>query len=305
MKKAGLALLSMALLLVAAASAEEAPPFDGELAMDHLRTQIRFGPRVPGTEAHANTLAWMTALLETLAPRVTERRFRAQCELNGESVEGVNLIASFRVEEKERIFIGAHWDSRAYADLDPDESKRKEPVPGANDGASGVGVLLALADLLSKNPPPVGVDLLFFDVEDQGIPGDSMGYCVGSRLIAASSSLTGFTPRYGIVIDMVGDEDLLFYREKNSVLHAPLLVEKVFRIGGRIAPERFADTGMISLYDDHVPFLQAGIPVIVLAGFGYPEWHTTSDLPGICSARALEDVGKVLAELIWGDHEIP
>ncbi len=303
MKKIGITLLSTFLLISSAAA--EAPPFDGELAMDHLRTQVRFGPRVPGTEAHAKTLAWMTGLLETLAPRVVERRFRAHCELNGESVEGVNLIASFGIDKKERIFIGAHWDSRAYADLDPDESKRNEPVPGANDGASGVGVLLALADLLAKNPPTVGVDLLFFDVEDQGIPRDSAGYCIGSRQIAASSSLTGFNPRYGIVIDMVGDEDLLFYREKKSVRQAPALVEKVLRIGERLAPERFADDGMISLYDDHAPFLQAGIPAIVLAGYGYPEWHTTADLPGICSARALGDVGKVLAELIWVDHEIP
>jgi hypothetical protein len=273
--------------------------------MELLRAQVAFGPRVPGSEAHEKTRSWIRARLVGAAPRVEERRFRGVNSLTGEAFEGVNLRASFRPELTERIFFGAHWDSRARADMDPDPARRTEAVPGANDGASGTAVLLHLAEAMKENPPPVGVDLLFFDAEDQGGMGDPGGYCLGARAFAASASLIGFAPRFGVVIDLVGHRDLRIIRERQSVACCSDLVEKVMAVGARLAPEVFGTPGVVYLYDDHAPFLEAGLPVIVLSGYGYPEWHTTADLPGICSEESLEAVGATLLELIYGDDEMP
>lgn len=288
-----------------APTAAEIPPFDGEEALRLVEVQVAFGPRVPGTEAHRAAGEWLGRELEARGAVVSIRPFTGTSALTGEGVSGTNIVASYRPDLTERIFFGAHWDSRAFADRDPDPLRRGEPVPGANDGGSGVAVLLVLAEMMGRTPPPVGVDLLFFDGEDQGESGSSVGYCLGSRALAAASALTGFRPEYGVVIDMVGHRDLRIYRERNSLRCCPRLVEKVHDRGARISPERFPESGLIELYDDHVPWIEAGVPAIVLAGAGFPEWHTTADTPDICDGASLGAVGDLLAALVWGGYEIP
>lgn len=281
------------------------PPFDGEEAFRSVETQVAFGPRIPGTEGHAKALRWLDASLRKVCPDVQTRSFTGINALTGESAEGTNLIASFQPERKDRIFIGAHWDTRAHADRDPDPAMRRSPVPGASDGASGVAVLLGLADVFRANPPPYGVDLLFFDFEDQGIEGKKETFCIGSRFFAAGASLTGFRPRFGIVVDMVGRKDLRIAHELGSIDSAPLLMDMIFTIGGRIAPEAFSDPTEYRIYDDHMPFVEAGIPAVDIIGYPFPEWHTVADLPDICSPASMENIGNVILELLYGGYNIP
>jgi len=281
--------------------------FDGAKAAELIEAQVAMGPRVPGTPAHGKTLDWLIGRLESVAARVERRDFPATLALTGEQVRGTNVIASFAPERSVRIFFGAHWDTRAHADKDPDPSKRTVPVPGASDGASGVALLLVLAEELARRPAPVGVDLVFFDVEDQGAPGRLETYCLGSKSFAAGSALTGFSPRYGVIVDMIGHRDLRIYRDGRSTECCGRLVDRIFRLGRRIAPGVYDDRGLIEIYDDHVPFIEMGIPTVVLAGYGYDEWHTVSDLPEICDPKSLESVGNLLLEMIYeaGFHENP
>ncbi len=206
------------------------PSFDGSVAMKYLEEQVAFGPRVPGSDAHQKTLAYITAALEESADRVTGRDFTLVSALTGDTTVCRNVIASFGPERKDRIFFAAHWDSRALADREGDGAKRMKPVPGANDGASGVAILLALAPLLAENPPPVGVDLLFLDGEDQGVPGDPATFCAGSQAMAAAASITGFRPAWGLVIDLVAGKRVKYYPEEHTVRLYPGLMNTVLDI---------------------------------------------------------------------------
>ncbi|MBN1826716.1 MAG: M28 family peptidase [Candidatus Eisenbacteria bacterium] len=281
------------------------PSFDEKKAFRYLEKQVSFGPRIPGSEGQARTLQWLEETLRPLAPRLEKRSFTGVNPLTGESARGTNLIASFRPESKDRIFLGAHWDTRIFADFDPDPARRRDPVPGANDGGSGTAVLLVLAEVFRDNPPPYGVDLLFFDFEDQGVPGGESGWCLGSRSFVAGMALTGYRPRAGIVVDMVGGEGLRIAREKRSIDCCSRLVETLFRIGASEAPDIFADGPLRDIYDDHAPFIEAGIPAVDLIGITFPEWHTVNDLPDRCSPKSLGAVGRTLLKLIYEGHEIP
>ncbi|NNE08415.1 MAG: M28 family peptidase, partial [Gemmatimonadetes bacterium] len=143
-----------------------APAFSGAEAMRLIEKQVSFGPRIPGSAGHAAMLEWLVDELEETGARVARRPFRMTNALTGENVTGTNVVASFGSSRKDRIFFAAHWDTRAWADQDPDSTKRREPVPGANDGGSGVAILLQLARIIEQNPPGTGIDLLFFDGED-------------------------------------------------------------------------------------------------------------------------------------------
>ncbi len=281
------------------------PSFDGGRAFQHLERQVAFGPRIPGSSGHAKTAEWLVRSLEGLAPVVEKRACYGRNALTGEEMEGRNIIASFRPEADDRIFFGAHWDSRTFADLDPDSARAGEPVPGADDAASGVAVLLTVAEVLHRNPPPLGVDLIFFDLEDQGVSGDIHSWCLGSRSLAAGASLTGFSPRFGVVVDMVGGRNLRLTQDRFSRECCPDLLDEIFRIGREIDPAAFSSPQVVEVYDDHVPFIDAGIPTVLLIGFGFPEWHTTRDLPDRCSPESLEIVGTLLLQIIYGDHKIP
>ncbi len=281
------------------------PAFDGQKAWDLVDEQVAFGSRVPGTAAHVETREWILDQLRDWGAQVTLRPFMLRNPLTGDSVSCVNLVASFRESEKERIFVGAHWDSRAYADRDPDPARRKDPVPGANDGASGVAVLLELARLMSETPPPLGVDLLFFDGEDQGLYGEKETFCAGSRELARLSRLTGFSPRFGIVIDLIGSRHIRIHPDRRSQSCCPELTTTILAIVERHLPARVEKSVPVDVYDDHIPFIDAGIPTVLLFGAGDPYWHTTSDLPKNVTTRNLKGIGNALVEVIWGGSQIP
>jgi Zn-dependent M28 family amino/carboxypeptidase len=197
----------------------------------------------------------------------------------------------------------AHWDTRPRADHDQNIERRNEPILGANDGASGVAVLLEIASLMSKQPPPVGVDIVLFDGEDYGLEGDTPNYLLGSRHFADTKP-PEYVPRFGILLDMVGDRSLEISKEGNSVAFAPDIVELVWATARSLNCPEFVDVVVEPITDDHVPLNEAGIKTVDLIDFRYPDethryWHTHEDTPDKCSVESLEVVGTVLTHVVY------
>lgn len=213
-------------------------------------------------------------------------------------VELTNIIASFYPEKRRRLLLCAHWDTRPFADRDPDTSLRAQPILGANDGASGVAVLLELSRIISQSEPAWGVDMVLFDGEDGGQEGDVEGFCLGSKYFARNRG--SYRPEFGILLDMIGDEDLTVYREGYSSRHAPRYVDLIWSAAKDLGLSCFNDSVKHVVYDDHVPLLSAGIPAVDLIDFDYPFWHTTSDTPDKCSPESLQKIGDLLLEILYG-----
>ncbi|MGH7458740.1 MAG: M28 family peptidase [Longimicrobiaceae bacterium] len=276
------------------------PAFNGELAFELLRTQVQFGPRVPGREGHRRQLEWMVSLLEELADTVIVQPFSARLT-TGDTLALTNLFARFRPELDDRVLLLAHWDTRPRADHDPDRGSRERPLAGANDGASGTAVLLALAGLFAERPPPVGVDLLFTDGEDYGPSLDDM--LLGARHFAANLP-DGYPPLYGVLLDMVGDRDPYFPVEGFSAEYAPEVVERVWGVAADLGYGSYFPTSRgPRISDDHVPLNRAGVRTVNVIDFEYGPgnryWHTHADNLDNVGPRGLEVVGEVIAELIY------
>lgn len=253
--------------------------FDGDHANTYIQTQLDFGPRTPGSKGHEEIREWMREELES-AGWIVEIH-----ESNRLGHPIYNLIAK-RNEEAPQIILGAHYDTRFFADNDPDISKHTEPVPGANDGASGVAVLLELARSLPKDTPSTW--LVFFDTEDQGRV-EGWDWILGSRAFAEEIKVT---PRAVVIVDMIGDADLNIHFEKNSNTE---LRQEIWNTAAQLGYEDvFIATEKFSMLDDHTPFLEAGIPAVDLIDFDYPYWHTTQDTADKVSAESLDAVGETL-----------
>lgn len=274
------------------------PAFDAARAFKDLEAQVAFGPRVPGSPAHANCLQFMEDTLKAYASSVRRQKFMHTIAKTGEQVELTNLISSFGMKRGRRILLAAHWDSRPWADQDPDTTNHSKPVPGANDGASGVAVLLEVARVLKREAPPVGVDIVFFDGEDLGTSGYSDTYANGARYFAAKKNVR-YAPYLGILLDMVGDRQLTLYKEAYSNRLAPAVVDVVWSYANRLGIDAFKNEVRHEVADDHVPLLDAGIPCIDIIDFDYPYWHTLQDIPENCSPASLEKVGKVVLAVVY------
>jgi glutaminyl-peptide cyclotransferase len=276
------------------------PAFSGDNAYAHIVTQVGFGPRVPGTAGHARQLEWMRAWLSARADSVEVQRF-VHTTMAGERLELANVIARFRPAAERRILLLAHWDTRPTADYDPAWDRRGEPIPGANDGGSGVAVLLELADVLFRHSPPIGVDLLFTDGEDFGPTTRDM--FLGASHFAANLP-PGYAPMYGILLDMVADRQPEFRVEGHSRRFAPEVVERVWSLAESLGyGEVFLRRGWGEIGDDHVPLNRAGLRTISIIDFDYGPgnafWHThADDLPNVGPAGPAI-VGRVLVELIY------
>jgi Zn-dependent M28 family amino/carboxypeptidase len=253
--------------------------FNGQRAYEDVQTQVSMGPRVPGLEGHAKILEWMRSELESAGWQVELQ----ESEALGHPIK--NIVAK-RNDESPQIIFGAHYDTRIYADSDPDPSKRKEYVPGANDGASGVAVLLELARSLPDDTPPIW--LVFFDAEDNGNI-ETWDWILGSREFVMNND---FQPRAVVIVDMIGDADLNIYKEYNS---NPELTDEIWETAKSLGyQDKFIPDYKHSMLDDHTPFLEAGLPAIDIIDFDYPYWHTVEDTPDKVSAESLEIVGKTL-----------
>lgn len=294
--------LRFALLLVAAlcsvrcARVPPPPEPSGERAFRHLEAQVAFGARVPGSAAMLRCRAYLLAELSHHTEHVRAQAFRIADPYGPDSLHLVNLLAHFHPQRPDRVLVAAHYDSRPRADEDSGAA-RELPVPGANDGASGAAVLLELATALAAWDPAIGVDLVFFDGEDYGARGDLDYYLLGSRHFART--MGAYRPRAVLLLDMVGDRDLRIPMEGYSSAAAPDLVRLVFAVAESLQAPGFVAVPGDTVYDDHVPFLQRGIPAIDLIDFDYPPWHTTGDLPHECSPASLESVARVVLHVLW------
>ncbi|HTY01988.1 MAG TPA: M28 family peptidase [Bacteroidota bacterium] len=279
-----------------------APPrFDGREAFSYLLKQTAFGPRNPNSAGHESCLSFLVQTLRAFADTVEPQPF-AQ-EGYGEKLQLTNVFARFNTAAQSRILFLAHWDTRPRADNDPDRSHRNQPILGANDGASGVAVLLELASLLNRTPPPIGVDLLLVDGEDYGREGQHDLYLLGSRHFAANLP-PGYAPRFAVLLDMVGDAYLELPKEGYSIQYAPDIVNLVWDTARNLGIRQFVDSKGETIIDDHLPLNDAGIKTIDIIDFAYPDqsnryWHSLNDTPDHCSAESLEAVGTVITTVTY------
>ncbi len=285
------------LALLLSACRQEAPrTFDGEAALGYARAQMEFGPRIPGTEGHARMALWLDSLLRARADTVIVQAWD-HVTARGDTLPLRNVLARFAPAVPERLLFLAHWDTRPISD-GPGSRDTTAPVPGANDGASGVAVLLGVADALQKLRPGVGVDLLFVDGEDYGVFQDSADVLIGSRYYAAHQP-PGPRPLYAVLFDMVGDADLQIFQEGYSLLGAPEVVQLVWEVARDAGHGAvFQGSPRHTLTDDHMSLQRAGIRAIDVVDFDYPHWHTPDDTIDKVSARSLQVVGEVALGLV-------
>ena len=289
------------------------PAFNADSAMASIETQCAFGPRTLGSKAHADCAQYIEDVFAALGCEVS--RQEADFTLyNGQRFHGCNIIASYKPELKERILICTHWDSRPWADNDPDPANHHSPVPAANDGASGVAVMIEIARVLSQNAPTIGVDFVCFDAEDAGLPewdttfrGDEQStWCLGSQYWATHPHRTDF--RFGVLLDMVGGKGATFYKELFSQRYADSVVTLVWDAAKSAGySSLFPDENGGAITDDHLPLnLIADIPTIDIIPY-YPgmehsfgsTWHTLSDNPQNIDPNTLKAVGQTLLQLIY------
>ena len=288
-----------ALALCLLAACKEAPPpreFDGAAALAYAEAQLAFGPRVPGTEGHERMTGWLDSMARARADSVIVQDWE-HVTSKGVKLELRNVVARFNPGASERLLYMAHWDTRPRADASGSRDSMA-PVPGANDGASGVAVLLGVADALRKQRPTIGVDLLFVDGEDYGRFEDSTETLIGARYYAAHQA-PGNTPLFAVLFDMVGDRELQIYQEGNSVLGAPEVVKRVWDTAKAMGyAGSFIDTPKHTLTDDHLPLQQVGIRAIDVIDFDYAYWHTPDDTLDKLSAQSLQTVGDVAVGVV-------
>ncbi|HSD30832.1 MAG TPA: M28 family peptidase [Gemmatimonadales bacterium] len=290
--------------LLAACGARSKPlvrEFDGARAFAYLEQQVRFGPRIPGTPAHDSTGDWILARLRERAETVIVQDIPHRTA-GGQTIHMRNFLARFRPADAERVLYLAHWDTRPRADQSANLGAQRLPVPGANDGASGVAVLLGVADALKARPPALGVDLLFVDGEDYGDFADTTAVLIGSRWFAAHQP-DGYPPLFAVLFDMVGDKDLHLPYEQNSQGFAPEVVDRVWKVADSIGYGNvFVRQPGSSLIDDHVALQHANIHAIDVVDFSYGPnnsyWHTTEDTLDKVSAQSLQIVGDVAVAVL-------
>lgn len=280
----------------------KSPLFSGENAFQHLIKQCSFGPRNPGSEGHKNTLNYYLNTFKGLADTVFTQSFEDEMPRTRAKVEMNNVIAQFNRGSAKQIMISAHWDTRPWADTGS-IMKKEMPILGANDGASGVAVIIELAYIFKQNPPPIGVSLVLFDAEDYGVPGDSWTYCKGSQYFARNLPIS--YPEYGINIDMIADRQPEFYIERISYQQNASLVLELWELSEELGLKAFKKQAKDSIFDDHVPLYEiAGIPAINIIDFDYPNdktnyWHTHNDIVQNCSPNGLYQVGTLLVNHIY------
>lgn len=290
--------LLLLLLLKSIIFANEPILFDEKRAFSYLEKQCDFGPRVPGSKAHMQGKDHIVKTISSSADNVIEQSFMHSFVYTGKIIKLTNIIAQFNPEIDERIWIAAHWDSRPWADLDKDLSKRNIPILGANDGASGVAVLLEIANQLKVKSPNIGIDLIFIDGEDIGKSGELQHYFIGSRYL--SKNIPTKFPKYCILIDMIGDKNLEIPIEGYSYKQYPDLVNLIWSQAETLGFSVFKNEISSFVQDDHVILYNVGgIPSINIIDFDYEYWHTLEDTPDKCSPESLGVIGKLLLNHIY------
>lgn len=292
------------------------PRFSADNAMLYIREQCEFGPRVTGSDAARLCGDYIVERFKSFGAEVEEQTADVTT-WDGTQLPARNIIAHVNPANADRILLCAHWDSRPWADNDPEESNRHTPILAANDAASGVAVMLEICRLLQQQPVTVGIDMICFDAEDLGTPqwaedrlGSADTWCLGSQFWAKRAVADNYKARYGVLLDMVGGRGATFSREGNSMQTARPIVELVWQLAGQLGYRQFfplIDGGYIT--DDHVNVADAGVPCIDIipyyqdgpSSFG-PTWHTVKDTPDNIDPNVLEAVGQTITQLIYNEH---
>lgn len=278
----------------------EPPAFMADRAYGYLLAQVDFGPRVPGSEASAQCRSYVYKYFSDLGLEVDSQAFLYFDPYSKRELRLVNVIASFKADPPQAspgIVLMAHYDSRPRTDYASDANLKDQPIVGANDGASGVAVLMEMANMFAEVPPPTDVDLVIVDGEDWGKVGDHQHYVLGSREFVNRGVRGKYL--FGIVVDMVGDADQQIYREVYSEHYNKELNDVVWDAAARLGVATFRDSVKYTILDDHLSLNTGGVPAIDIIDFDYPYWHTEFDTPDKCSGESLAEVGKVLAEVIY------
>lgn len=288
------------------------PAFNADSAYHYVASQLAFGPRVPNSAAHKECALWLEATLKRFTPDVIVQKARLRAS-DGTSLDARNIIASFNPENRSRILLCAHWDSRPWADHDPDPANRRKPVPGANDGASGVSVLLEIARQMSLHNPGIGADIILFDAEDYGDHEDVQrtnndSWALGSQYWARNPHVPGYSARFGILLDMVGAAEPTFTMEGTSMYYAPDIMRKVWNTAHRLGYQHiFLNRKTGGLTDDHLYINEiTGIPTIDIIDYNpdrpkgfFDQWHTVNDDLDIISAATLKAVGHTVLTVVY------
>jgi len=292
----------------------KAADFNADSAYLFVEKQVQFGPRVPNSKAHANCATWLEKIMKKYAPQVIVQPFTAKA-YDGTPLNCKNIIASFNPKSATRVLLCSHWDSRPYADNDPDSAFHRTPVDGANDGGSGVGILIEIARQLKISPANVGVDILLLDAEDYGAPQNSgfVGtddWALGSQYWSRYPHTPAYSARYGILLDMVGGENAVFTMEATSMYYAPDIAQKVWNMGASLGySDYFSQERTNGITDDHVYINQLRqVPTIDIiqhdpttpTGF-YKYWHTTKDNMNGISKPTLMAVGQTVLTVVRGE----
>lgn len=289
------------------------PQFDADSAYCYVAGQLAFGPRVPGTPAQQSAAQWLENELRRHGATVYIQHDEATA-YDGTRLPIINIVGSFNPEAKSRVLLMAHWDCRHISDNDPDQSKYNTPVDGANDGASGVGILLEIARQAGMNNPKVGIDIFLTDAEDYGAPDNFKGthketwWALGTQAWCRKPHVNGYRANYGILLDMVGAKDATFYREYYSDMYARDIVNRVWGIASDLGLGRyFINKAGAGVTDDHV-FVNkmTGIPTIDIIDTRpdtdntfYPYWHTSEDTLDKIDRETLKSVGTLIMNLIY------
>ncbi len=289
----------------------DAPQFNADSAYSFVERQLAFGFRAPGHKGHDACAAYLASELARLCDTCEIQHFSARL-WDGAIANGQNIIGVVNPQASMRIFLSAHWDSRLWADHDPDESKRHDPIMGANDGASGVGVLLEVARAMQQQKPELGVDIIFFDLEDQGLPEwaernyDDESWCKGSQYWAKNPHRLYYQARYGILLDMVGVSQARFTKEGFSMQYASSITNKLWEVASCLGYSNvFENLQTDPILDDHY-FINTikGIPTANIVQNSpqcsfYPYWHTLKDDMSAVDKKTLGIVGEVLITTIY------
>ena len=288
------------------------PDFNADSAYNYVKKQLDFGPRVPGSVAHKQCAEWFVDFFSGKADTVYVQDFRTRL-YDGRGIDGKNIIAAFNPEAKKRILLAAHWDSRPFADHDPDENNWNTPIDGANDGASGVGVLMEIARILNDNPVNIGVDIILFDLEDYGAPYflnlmTNDDWALGSQYWAKNPHIYNYRAYFGILLDMVGASNAKFPKEYYSQQFAPALSNDVWKIARELGyDEYFTNELGHPINDDHIYVNAiARIPMIDIIHLEnnsessfYPYWHTVKDNLEQIDPKTLGMVGDVVVNVLY------
>ncbi len=291
------------------------PVFEEDSAYAYTFKQVSFGPRVPNSSAHVACGDYLASKLKEFGASVFEQHATLKT-YDGISLNARNIIGSFQPENKNRVLLFAHWDTRPFADRDEDPANYRSPIDGANDGAGACAALLEIARQIGQKQPQIGVDIIFFDAEDWGVPEFDMknqhleGWCLGSEFWSKNPHVKNYSARYGILLDMVSAPNARFYKEQYSIRVAANIIRKVWEASQILGYDQyFVDAEGGAIEDDHVHVIRnLKIPCIDIIdsdpntehGFGH-YWHTKKDNMDHVSKETLKAVGQTVMYVIY--HE--